>query len=249
MRSSRLLSVLLLSALPLAVSAQQLTVSAAASLTDAFKEIGSKFEAAHQGDSVRFNFGASGALLQQIGQCAPADVFASADQATMDKAVSQSLIDKGTRRDFAANSLVLIVPATGGPTLSSVQDLMGESVKRIAVGKEASVPAGRYTREALESAKLWTALQPKIVQADNVRQALDYVSRGEVDAGFVYRTDAALLGDKVKIALTATGHTPVTYPVAVVSSTKQKALAQTFIDYLNAPEAQTILARYGFTKP
>jgi molybdate transport system substrate-binding protein len=198
---------------------------------------------------VRFNFAASGALLRQISQGAPADVFASADQATMDKAVSQKLVDTATRRDFAANSLVLITPAKGGPAIAKIQDLTGDAVKRIAVGKAASVPAGRYTQQALESAKLWTRLQPKFVLADNVRQALDYVSRGEVDAGFVYRTDAALLGDQVKIALTATGHTPVTYPIAVVADSKQKELARHFISYLGTPEAQAILARYGFTKP
>jgi len=249
MRPFRLLSLVLALALPLAAAAQQITVSAAASLTDAFKEIGPRFEAAKAGATVRFNFAASGVLLQQIGQGAPVDVFASADQETMTRGVDQKLIDADTRRDFAANVLVLIAPAHGGPELRSLADLGRPEVRRIALGKIETVPVGRYTKQSLEAANLWTPLQPKFVQADSVRQVLDYVARGEVEAGFVYRTDAAIMGGKVKVALTAGGHTPVTYPVAVVSESRQKALAKEFAEYLQSPAAQDVLARYGFAKP
>ncbi|WP_447777464.1 molybdate ABC transporter substrate-binding protein [Variovorax boronicumulans] len=249
MRSLRLLSVALALALPLAAAAQQITVSAAASLTDAFKEIGPKFEAAKAGSTVRFNFAASGVLLQQIAQGAPVDVFASADQETMNRGNDQKLIDTATRKDFVTNSLVLVEPAQGAAGLKSLQDLSGARVKRIAVGKTATVPVGRYTRQVLDNAKLWTALEPKFVQADSVRQVLDYVSRGEVEAGFVYRTDAAVAGDKVKVAFTPTGHTPVTYPIAVVAESRQKALAGDFIAFLSTPAAQEVLTRYGFGKP
>nr|WP_231973588.1 molybdate ABC transporter substrate-binding protein [Variovorax sp. HW608] len=229
--------------------AQQLTVSAAASLTDAFKEIGARFEASRPGATVRFNFAASGVLLQQISQGAPVDVFASADQETMDRAASQKLIDAATRRDFAANSLVLIEPAQGGVGLKTLQDLSGPGVKKIAVGKTATVPVGRYTREALEAAGLWTPLEPRFVQADSVRQVLDYVSRGEVEAGFVYRTDAAVMGDKVRVVLTATGHAPVSYPIAVTAESKEKALAKDFIAFLSSEPSQAVLLRFGFGKP
>ncbi|MDP9878876.1 molybdate transport system substrate-binding protein [Variovorax boronicumulans] len=249
MRPLRLLSVVLALALPLAAAAQQITVSAAASLTDAFKEIGPKFEAAKAGSTVRFNFAASGVLLQQIGQGAPVDVFASADQETMNRGNDQKLIDTATRKDFVTNSLVLVEPAQGAVGLNSLQDLSGANVKKIAVGKTATVPVGRYTKQVLDNAKLWTALEPKFVQADSVRQVLDYVSRGEVEAGFVYRTDAAVAGDKVKVAFTPTGHTPVTYPIAVVAESKQKALAGDFIAFLATPAAQEVLTRYGFGKP
>ncbi len=249
MRPFRLLSLVVALALPLAASAQQITVSAAASLTDAFKEIGPKFEAAKAGASVRFNFAASGVLLQQIGQGAPVDVFASADQETMNRGVEQKAIDAATRKDFVTNSLVLIEPSKEGVGLKSLQDLSGANVKKIAVGKVATVPVGRYTRQVLDNANLWTALEPKFVQADSVRQVLDYVSRGEAEAGFVYRTDAAIAGDKVKIAFTPTGHTPVTYPIAVVAESRQKALAGDFIAFLSTPAAQEVLARYGFGKP
>jgi len=249
MRPLRLLTVALALALPLAAAAQQITVSAAASLTDAFKEIGPKFEAAKAGRTMRFNFAASGVLLQQIAQGAPVDVFASADQDTMNRGADQKLIDTATRKDFVTNSLVLVEPAQGAVGLKSLQDLSGASVKRIAVGKTATVPVGRYTKQVLDNAKLWTTLEPKFVQADSVRQVLDYVSRGEVEAGFVYRTDAAVAGDKVKIAFTPTGHTPVTYPIAVVAESRQKALAGDFIAFLSTPAAQEVLTRYGFGKP
>jgi molybdate transport system substrate-binding protein len=236
-------------ALPLAAAAQQLTVSAAASLTDAFKEIGTKFEASKPGTTVRFNFAASGVLIQQISQGAPVDVFASADQETMNRGVDQKLIDPDTRRDFAANSVVLVVPAQGGLDLKALADLSRPDVKRIAIGKTETVPVGRYTKQSLEASNLWATLEPKFVQADSVRQVLDYVARGEVEAGFVYRTDAAIMADKVKVVLTAGGHTPVTYPVAVVSESKQKALAKDFAEYLRSPAAQEVLARFGFAKP
>jgi molybdate transport system substrate-binding protein len=235
--------------LPLAAAAQQLTVSAAASLTDAFKELGPRFEASHAGMTLSFNFAASGVLLQQIAQGAPVDVFASADQETMNRALEQKLVDADTRRDFAANTLVLIVPASGTPPVTRLSDLSGPAVKRIAVGKVATVPVGRYTKQALEAANLWTALEPRFVQADSVRQVLDYVARGEVEAGFVYRTDAALMADKVRIVESVTGHAPVTYPIAVVAESRAKTAAREFVAYLSGADGQAILAKYGFGKP
>lgn len=247
---SRLLSAAVVAlALPLAASAQQITVSAAASLTDAFKILGPAFEATKPGVTVRFNFAASGVLLQQISQGAPVDVFASADQTTMDRVATQKLIDEATRKNFAANSLVLIEPATNGPGLKALDDLKGDAVKKIAVGKTATVPVGRYTKEALDAAGLWTALEPKFVQADSVRQVLDYVSRGETEAGFVYRTDAAIMGDKVKVVLAPGGHTPVTYPVAVVAESKEKATARDFVAFLSTPAALETLSKFGFGQP
>lgn len=251
MRMSRLASLVLALAVPLGAAAQQITVSAAASLTDAFKELGPKFEASKPGVTVRFNFAASGVLLQQISQGAPVDVFASADQETMNRAADQKLIDTATRKNFASNSLVLIEPAKEGAGVKSLQDLTGPAVKKIAVGKTATVPVGRYTKEVLDGANLWTTLEPKFVQADSVRQVLDYVSRGEAEAGFVYRTDAAIMGDKLKVVLTTSGHTPVSYPVAVVAESKQKekGLAKDFIAFLSTDAAQQTLARFGFGKP
>ncbi|WP_144638932.1 molybdate ABC transporter substrate-binding protein [Bordetella genomosp. 13] len=249
MRRIRIASLLLALALPLSAHAAELTVSAAASLTDAFNEINKLFSAKVPGTTVRANYGASGTLLQQMAGGAQVDVFASADQATMDKAVAQKLVDARTRRDFATNSVVLITPMQDAAPIKSVQDLDTPTVKRIAIGKVASVPVGRYTQQVLESARLWTTLEPKFVPADSVRQVLDYVARGEVDAGFVYRTDAAVMKDKVRIVLTAEGHTPVSYPVAVGTDSAHKDLARQYADFLATPQAREVLERYGFGKP
>jgi len=133
--------------------------------------------------------------------------------------------------------------------LKTLQDLTRPTVKRIAVGKLATVPVGRYTKQALDAAKLWTVLEPRFVQADSVRQVLDYVARAEVEAGFVYRTDAALMGDRVKVVMSPPVTTPITYPVAVVAHSRQKELAHAFAAYLLSDTAQQVLARHGFGKP
>ncbi len=229
-------------------SAAELTVSAAASLSNAFKELAPLFEARHPGHRLQLNFGASGALLQQIAKGAPVDVFASADQETMNQAQAQGLVRADERRDFVANSLVLIVP-TRGSLPTSIAELGRPAYARIAIGLPASVPVGRYTRSVLEGAGLWAAIEPKMIGAQNVRQALDYVARGEVDAGFVYATDAALMADKVRLALTVPTPTPVLYPIAPLAASAQPALAREFVAFVLSAPAQAVLARYGFNKP
>lgn len=224
-----------------------LVVSAAASLTNTFEEMKAPFEKAHPGTTVVFNFAASGALLKQMEQGAPVDVFASADQETMDKA--GALIDAASRVNFAGNALVLVVPAEGGLAVKDTKDLQGDGFKLIAIGNPESVPVGRYTKGALTAAGLYDALAPKFVLAENARQALDYVARGEVQAGFVYATDAAARADKVKVALEVAGHKPVSYPIALLQASKSNELGQAFIDFVKGAEGQAILARYGFKKP
>ena len=224
-------------------------MSGAASLTNAFRDLAPLFEAANPGTKVQFNFAASGALLQQIAQGAPVDVFASADQETMDQAQSQGLVQAVQRRDFVSNALVVIVPTTSVNVPKSVSDLTQPAYQRVAIGLPASVPVGRYTKSVLERAGSWGAIEPKMIGAQNVRQALDYVARGEVDAGFVYATDAALMPDKVKVALTVTTPTPILYPVAPLAASPNVGLAQRFVEFLIAPQAQAVLAKYGFGKP
>ena len=225
---------------------QELLVSAAASLTNAFKDVGKQFEAANPGVKVVFNFAASGALLQQIDKGAPVDVFASADQKTMDQAREKNLILAETRKDFVSNGLVLIVPKDSKLAIKGVKDLSDTKIARIALGNPETVPAGRYTQEVLTKAGLWEALKPKFIYAENVRQALDYVGRGEVDAGFVFSTDAIAAKDKVQVAAVAEGHQPIRYPVAVVAGTKKKELSQRFIDFLLGSEGQGILVPIWF---
>jgi molybdate transport system substrate-binding protein len=248
-RFHRALVFLFASALPLAAFAADLTVSAAASLTNAFRELAPIFETANPGTKLRLNFGASGALLQQIAKGAPADVFASADQETMDQAQKQGLVQVSQRRDFVSNTLVVIVPVAATNSPRAVADLGDAGYARIAIGLPASVPVGRYTKSVLEAANLWTAIEPKMIGANNVRQALDYVARAEVDAGFVYATDAALMPDKVKVALTVPTVRPILYPVAPLAAAPNAAMAQRFVEFLVSPAAQAVLARYGFGKP
>ncbi len=235
--------------IPFTAHAADLTVSAAASLTNAFRDLGPLFEAAHPGTKVQFNFAASGPLLQQIAKGAPADVFASADQETMDQAQGANLILPTSRHDFVTNSLVVIVPAGASRVPKAVADLAQPEFARIAIGLPASVPVGRYTKAVLEAAGLWPKIEPKMIGADSVRQALDYVARGEVDAGFVYSTDAAIMPDKVKVALTVPTTRPIVYPVAVVAASANVPLATQFVAFLATPPAQAVLAKYGFGKP
>jgi molybdate transport system substrate-binding protein len=227
--------------------AGDLLVSAAASLTNAFTQMQEPFEQAHPGTKLVFNFAASGPLLQQMEQGAPVDVFASADQETMDKAAK--LIDPATRVNFAGNALVLIVPTGSGLTVNDPRDLTSDPFKLIAIGNPDSVPVGRYTKGALDAAGLYDALAPKFVLAENARQALDYVARGEVQAGFVYATDAAQRAEKVKVAAEVAGHKPITYPMALVQSSKTRDMGQAFIDFVTGEAGQAILAAHGFKQP
>ena len=232
-----------------AVQAQELVVSAAASLTNAFQAMGQAFEKSHPGAKLRLNFAASGPLLAQIQQGAPVDVFASADQETMDRAAKAGLLADGTRVDFARNTLVLIVPAAAASVPQQLSHLTGAGYKRISTGTPSSVPVGRYTMAAVQEAGLASALEPKWIYGESVRQVLNYVARAEVDAGFVYRTDALMEKDKTRIALTVPTTTPVSYPLAQVASSKNAALARDFIGFVRSPAGQQILDGFGFSKP
>ena len=236
--------------------ADTITVSAAASLTNAYTELGKAFEAKNPEHKVEFNFGASGSLLQQILQGAPVDVFASADQATMDKAEAEGMIKKGTRADFIGNGLVLIVPINSDRSFSSLEELTADDVEHIAMGNPDTTPNARYARAAMQKEGVWDKIEPKLVLASNVRQSLSYVSRGEVAAGFVFSTDAKQDEDKVKVALeiptVAAGEkegewvsSPIVYQIAEAAQSKT-TVSSDFIAYVLSEEGQSILAQYGF---
>lgn len=227
--------------------AADITVSAAASLSNAFKDIAAQYEKQYPQDKIRLNTAGSGALLQQAAKGAPVDVLAFADEETMNKAQQQGLIDNASRKTFATNALVIAAPADSRLRISKLSGLATPAVKRIAVSNPASVPVGRYSKAALEKAGLWDVLQPKIINTQHVRQSLDYVARGEVDAGFVYNTDAALMKDKVKVLKVVPTQEPVSYPIAVMKSSKNKAEAKRFADYVRSPAGQAVLVDYGFT--
>jgi molybdate transport system substrate-binding protein len=246
--ASALLSLALLVVAPLACAAE-LTVSAATSLSQVFGELAGQFERAHPGTIVLLNSGASGALLQQLARGAPVDVFATADHETMDRAAAQGLISDAERHDFAANRLVVVVPAGSALQLASLSELEAAPVRRLALGIPSSVPAGRYAKQALEDAGVWEALERRVVGAQNARQALDYVARGEVEAGLVYATDAALMPGRVRQVLEVPTRTPVRYPIASTVAAREPALARAFVAFVRSPEAARILARHGFGRP
>jgi len=229
--------------------AQDLLVSAAASLTNAFTDIGKQFDARNPGAKVTFNFASSDVLVSQIAKGAPADVFASADEVAMNRGEKEGMIATGTRKDFASNALVVIVPASSKIPPKALSELAGPTVKRIAIGTPQTVPAGRYAKEALESAGIWAAVAPKLVFTQNVRQALDYIAREEVDAGFVYATDAAIMPDRVKVVFDAPSKTPVRYPIAVVKDSRNAKLAQAFVAFVGGEDGRKTLARHGFRAP
>jgi len=229
-------------------TAADLVVSAAASLTNAFTNIGHDFERAHPDTKVVFNFAGSGQLLQQIVKGAPVDVFASADQETMDKAEAGGLVEAGTRADFVRNSLVVIVPVDSTLAVASLNDLTKSEIRHIAVGNPESVPVGRYSKSVLTASGVWNALAPKVVNTQNVRQSLDYVARGEVEAAFVYRTDAAVLPDKVRIVLAVPTAIPILYPIAIVKGSGGKSEAKEFVAFVRSAAAQRVLQKYGFGK-
>jgi len=246
---AHLLGAALLATAASCAMAGEVVVSAAASLTNAFREAAQSYEAQYPGSKVSLNFAASGVLLQQIVKGAPVDVFASADQETMDAAQKQGLVLPGERMDFVGNSLVLIVPSDSKLAIRNLDDLTRNSVTRVAIANPASVPVGRYAQGALKKAGLWDAVQAKAISTQNVRQSLDYVARGEVDAGFVYGTDAAIMKDKVNVAFEVPLEAPVLYPIATIKGSSNALEAKRFVGYLHTKPAQAILAKYGFKKP
>ena len=228
--------------------AADLTVSAAASLTQAFQEIGVQFEAKNPDIKVKFNFAASGALLQQIINGAPVDVFASADSDTMGKALAKQVVNAADVKIFTSNRLVVVIPAKADLAIKQLTDLNKPEVKRFAMGVPASVPAGHYAQGALDKAGLWNDVKDKVISTQNVRQALDYVARNEVDAGFVYASDA-MLTDRVKVAFQVPTSTPIQYPIARVAFSKQFDAANKFIAFVQSTAGQAVLKQNGFTPP
>ena len=227
-----------------------ITVSAAASLTEAFTAIEKEFETESPDIDVVFNFAASGTLRSQIEGGAPIDVFASAAQDQMDILASKGLIYSDAREDFVENSIVLIVPKGNELGITGMEDLRRSDVRNIAIGNPETVPAGKYARESLTSAGIWDNVSGKMLMGENVKQVLVYVERGEADAGFVFSTDAssARLGT-IEVIASVPVSTPVTYPIALVSSTTQPEESQKFIDFVTGENGRAILEQHGFSIP
>jgi molybdate transport system substrate-binding protein len=229
--------------------AEDLTVFAAASLTDALRDIAPLWEAAGHG-RLRFNFAASSTLARQLDQGAPANLFASADQQWMDWADHRHLIVKDTRRTLLGNTLVLVMPRDRLRQITISRDLDLASLLgpdgRIATGDPASVPVGTYARQALTALGLWSIAEPRLARSDSVRSALLLVERGEAPLGIVYRTDAAV-APNVAIAgiFPDTTHDRITYPFAVPTAGDTPE-ARALLTFLQGAEAQAAFTRRGF---
>jgi len=227
------------------------TVFAAASLSDVLEDVGRSFTQ-QTGTPVRFSFAASSALARQIESGAPAGVFVSADEDWMNYLAKRSLIRADTRVDVVGNALVLVAPADSklqlkiSPGFALLQALGARG--RIATGDPDSVPAGKYARAALTALGVWGSVESRIVPAENVRSALNFVSLGETPLGIVYATDAHGNG-KVRVVdvFPAESHDPITYPAAV--TTRGDDRAEAFLRFLLGSQAQATFAKYGFTPP
>lgn len=226
--------------------AAELQVFAAASLTDALKEIAPACEAA-TGNKLRFNFAASNALARQIQEGAPADVFLSADEAKMDALDKAGLLLDGTRVSLLSNTLVIVVGADSPLEFGSPAGLLDPAVKRIALADTKGVPAGVYAREYLEKIGEWEAVKDRVVPTENVRAALAAVESGNAEAGIVYKTDS-LISKDVKIAyeVPVKEGPDISYPMAAVKESKNAEAAKKFLAYLRTEPALAVFEKYGF---
>ncbi len=241
------LAAVLLCAAPLAAQAADVTVFAAASLSDALQKVGDVYKA-RTGQSVALSFAASSALARQIEASGGADMFISADKDWMDYLDGKGLIAQDTRKDLLASHLVLIAPAASAVkvTIAPHFDLLTPlGGGKLAVADPASVPAGKYAKAALTALGVWGGVADHLAQAENVRVALAYVARGEAPLGIVYTTDA-MAEPKVRIVDTFpdSTHQPIVYPAALTKDAKPGAKA--FLDFLSGSEAAAIFTKAGF---
>lgn len=227
--------------------AGEITVSAAASLTDCLEEIAATFNAQYPNIAITYNFASSGSLQQQIEQGAPADIFLSAGKKQMTALVDAGLMVNDSVKDILQNTVVLITPVNGA-TIASFEDLTTDDVGKIGVGEPDSVPAGQYTAQVFKALNLTDTLADKLVYAKDVKEVLSWVETGNVDAGIVYATDA-LISDKVTIVATAPAesHNPIVYPVGIIKASANQEAAQYFTAFLFSDTSKEIFINYGFT--
>lgn len=220
-----------------------ITVFAAASLMGTFTQLGKQFQTAHPGDTVKFSFGPSSGLATQITSGAPADVFASAAPANMDSVVKAG--DASNPQNFAKNTMEVAVPPKNPGQVTSVNDLAKKSVK-VALCQP-QVPCGVVAAEVFKNAGI--KVKPVTLQPD-VKSVLTQVELGSVDAGMVYVTDVMAAGPKVKgVAIPASDNASTLYPIATISDSKQKSIAQAFVSYVLSPAGQQVLTAAGFKQP
>lgn len=225
----------------------ELTVLAAASMTDAMQEIGEAYQETHENIEITYQFDSSGTLKTQIEEGAPADIFISAATKQMDELVQGELVAKDSVFPWLENKVVLIVPKDSEDGPDSFEDAAKEEVPMIAIGNE-DVPVGQYTQTIYQNLGLWENIQAKANLASNVRQVLDWVATGNAPCGVVYATDAQI-EENVKVVCEAPKGScdPVIYPAGMVSASKEKEASAEFLEYLKTEAVSEILEAYGFT--
>ena len=235
----------------------RLTIFAAASLTDAFRDIGQGFEAAYPGTQVAFNFAGSQQLALQLEQGAQADVFASADERSLERLIGAGLIQRGDPLVFAHNQMVVILPSDNPGRIDTLMDLSKPDLKLILAGEQ--VPAGVYARRVLHNLAgdpaygagfEAAALRNVVSNEENVKQVVAKVQLGEADAGMVYRSDVTpSVADKLlQIDIPARHNVTAVYPIAVLSSASEPELANAFVQFVLGPDSQRRLEQWGFTR-
>jgi molybdate transport system substrate-binding protein len=240
------IAALFLMTAPPAASADDIVVSAAASLTDALKEIDRAYQSKSK-TRVTFVFASSSTLARQIEAGAPADVFFSADVQTMDALERNGRLEPGTRKQLLSNQLVIIVPADLPTVVNSPEDLLDPRVRKIALAEPSSVPAGVYSKTYLESLGLWDKVKPKVVPVLDVRATLASVESGNVEAGLVYKTDAAGSRRVKTVFEVPIGKGPkIIYPVAILKESENKAAAKEFLNVMVSRSGLDAFKRYGF---
>jgi molybdate transport system substrate-binding protein len=229
------------------ISGGELLVFTAVSLKNALRDVIEVFEDRHPGIAIHLHTGASGLLARQIERGAPADLFLSAAPVEIDRLQEAGLLLHDSRGAFAGNRMVIAV-ARGVEPPATFHDLIEARFDRIAVGNPRTVPAGRYAAQALHSQEMYDTLASRLVPAENARQVLDYVVRGETAAGIVYRTDAHLAKRDVIIGPEppADTHAPIIYEAAVPDAADNPNAALLFIDFLQSNRGQAVLSRFGF---
>ena len=226
----------------------ELVIAAAASLKDALTELSVQYAAAKPTIRLVFNFASSGALQNQIEEGAPVDVFLSASQEHMSKLDKDGLLVRESVQDLLSNELVLIAPVDSALEMTTIEDLASFQVERLAMGDPVSVPAGTYAIQVLESLGLAEKLKSRLILGSDVRQILAWVETNEVDAGFVYVSDASISPSVKILAVAPSGsHNPIIYPAAIVASSSSQAEAQAFIDFLRGESSRKCFAQFGFT--
>jgi molybdate transport system substrate-binding protein len=226
-------------------STKELTLSAAASLREPLEEIVKQYEN-NTGIKVNMNFGGSGSLQKQIEQGAPVDIIISAGKSQIDALIDKGIANKSSYKELLNNTLVLIVSNNYDKNIKSIESLKDKDI-RLAIGEVATVPVGQYSKEFLQNVKLWEGLRNNIVYAKDVKAVLNYVEKGEAEAGIVYYSDAVNLKNSyIAYRIPEDTHSPILYPMVVIEQSKNKTDAMDFIKFIGRSQTKEVFKKYNF---